>query len=107
MLAARIYTTQALANLAQIMIMGKNESARVMAAKILLERGWGAPGQKVNVAHTLDDKAVQAAAERIAAERLKEAEQKKQLEAPKRGFLEIVRGENGIATVQDPAPARR
>ena len=45
---ARQYTEEAIDTLAQCMRKAKEWSARAMAAKTLLERGWGAP--KVDVA---------------------------------------------------------
>ena len=45
---ARLYTEEAVETLAQCMRKAKEWSARAMAAKTLLERGWGAP--KVDVA---------------------------------------------------------
>jgi hypothetical protein len=46
---ARLYTEEAVETLAQCMRKAKEWSARAMAAKTLLERGWGAPKQDVNV----------------------------------------------------------
>jgi hypothetical protein len=43
--AARVYTPQALATLAKVMLTGKTEQARVMAADKLLDRGHGKPTQ--------------------------------------------------------------
>ena len=40
---AREYTPQALATLAEIMVAGESESARVQAANALLDRGYGKP----------------------------------------------------------------
>lgn len=48
---ARQHTTTAVNVLAGIALNGKNESARVGACDILLERGWGKPAQ----AHTGPD----------------------------------------------------
>src|SRR5258708_37114144 len=46
---ARQYTEEAIDILAQCMRKAKEWSARAMAAKTLLERGWGAPKQDVSV----------------------------------------------------------
>ena len=40
---ARSYTTQALETLAQVMLAGESEAARVSAANALLDRGYGKP----------------------------------------------------------------
>lgn len=42
---ARSHTTMAINTLAGIAREGKNESARVAAAQVLLDRGWGRPAQ--------------------------------------------------------------
>ena len=42
---ARDYTEQALETLAQIMVAGESETARVSAANALLDRGYGKPSQ--------------------------------------------------------------
>lgn len=46
---ARTFTEQAIATLAKALTKAPEWSARVNAAKILLERGWGAPKQDVAV----------------------------------------------------------
>lgn len=46
---AREYTEQAIETLAKAMTKAEEWSARVAAAKILLERGWGAPKQDISV----------------------------------------------------------
>ena len=43
--AARTYTAEALAKLAAIMRHGTSEAAQIMAAKELLDRGYGKPAQ--------------------------------------------------------------
>ena len=43
--AARAYTAEALAKLAAIMRHGTSEAAQIMAAKELLDRGYGRPAQ--------------------------------------------------------------
>ena len=43
--AARAYTAEALAKLAAIMRHGISEAAQIMAAKELLDRGYGKPAQ--------------------------------------------------------------
>ena len=43
--AARAYTAEALAKLAAIMRHGTSEAAQIMAAKELLDRGYGKPAQ--------------------------------------------------------------
>jgi hypothetical protein len=45
--AAQKYTNKALKTLAKIMENGEQESARVAAAKELLDRGFGRPSQSV------------------------------------------------------------
>ena len=47
---ARQCTEAAIVTLAEIMRKGKNESARVRAAEILLDRAWGKATQRVEVA---------------------------------------------------------
>jgi hypothetical protein len=42
---AREYTPQALETLAQIMVAGESEAARVSAANAILDRGYGKPSQ--------------------------------------------------------------
>jgi hypothetical protein len=48
---ARAYTEQAVLTLGGIMINGAEESSRIRAADILLDRGWGRPKQ--DNTHTL------------------------------------------------------
>ena len=43
--AARAYTAESLAKLAAIMRHGTSEAAQIMAAKELLDRGYGRPSQ--------------------------------------------------------------
>ena len=43
--AARAYTAEALAKLAAIMRHGTSEAAQILAAKELLDRGYGRPAQ--------------------------------------------------------------
>ena len=43
--AARAYTAEALAKLAAIMRHGTSDAAQIMAAKELLDRGYGRPSQ--------------------------------------------------------------
>ena len=43
--AARAYTAEALAKLATIMRHGTSEAAQILAAKELLDRGYGRPAQ--------------------------------------------------------------
>lgn len=50
---ARKYTPEAISALARIAQKGKSESASVMAATALLDRGWGKPGQSVTVKGSL------------------------------------------------------
>lgn len=47
--AARVYTNDALATLAQIMKAGESEAARVAAANSILDRGFGKPRQALDV----------------------------------------------------------
>ena len=44
---AREWTGEAIATLAGIMRSSKNDSTRVKAAEILLDRGWGKPKQEI------------------------------------------------------------
>ena len=46
--AARAYTAEALAKLATIMRHGTSEAAQILAAKELLDRGYGRPAQASN-----------------------------------------------------------
>jgi hypothetical protein len=46
---AKTHTEQALNVLIRIATRGKSESARVTAASVLLDRGWGKPHQSVEV----------------------------------------------------------
>lgn len=46
---AKKYAPQAIEALAQIMIAGESESARVAAANAILDRGYGKPTQAVNI----------------------------------------------------------
>ena len=46
--AARAYTAEALAKLATIMRHGTSEAAQILAAKELLDRGYGRPAQAPN-----------------------------------------------------------
>jgi hypothetical protein len=46
-LAAREYTMAVLKVLAEVMEHGESESARVSAARTLLDRGWGNPTQHI------------------------------------------------------------
>jgi len=46
---ARQRTAKALTILENIMCQGKTEAARVRAAEVLLDRGWGRPGQPLDI----------------------------------------------------------
>ncbi len=46
---ARQRTAKALTILENIMCRGKTEAARVRAAEVLLDRGWGRPGQPLDI----------------------------------------------------------
>lgn len=50
---AREYTVESIETLAKALTKAPEWSARVNAAKILLERGWGAPKQVVEAQHAL------------------------------------------------------
>ena len=52
--AAQQYTEQALATLAEVMVSGNSEAARVAAANSLLDRGWGKPRQQPEAATEAD-----------------------------------------------------
>jgi len=54
--AAQTYTTEALEVLAEVMRKSKNDSARVMAANHLLDRGWGKASQHVDARVSTDFK---------------------------------------------------
>lgn len=45
---ARSYTELAIQSLAGIVQNGESESARVSAAQVLLDRGWGKPTQPIS-----------------------------------------------------------
>jgi hypothetical protein len=42
---ARVYTSEAVETLAKVMKTSNSDSARVSAANVLLDRGWGKPEQ--------------------------------------------------------------
>ncbi len=54
--AAKAHTVTAIDTLYDIMVNGKNDASRVGAANAILNRGWGAPKQTVDidVNHTQD-----------------------------------------------------
>ncbi len=47
--AAKAHTVTAIETLVNIMVNGKNDASRVGAANAILNRGWGAPKQTVDV----------------------------------------------------------
>lgn len=49
---AKKFTEEAILALADLMRNAENESARVRAAEILLERGWGKPRQDIDITST-------------------------------------------------------
>jgi hypothetical protein len=52
-LLARVYTAQALDTIARVMLQGDTDTARVMAAKELLDRGYGKSKQTVDMSGNL------------------------------------------------------
>lgn len=63
---ARVYTCQAVETLASIMLDTEiNASARVKAAEVLLDRGYGKAPITYDIVHTLNDKELQETAYRI------------------------------------------
>jgi hypothetical protein len=52
-LLARVYTAQALDTIARVMVMGDTDAAKVMAAKELLDRGYGKAAQAVTLSGNL------------------------------------------------------
>ncbi|PDS75447.1 hypothetical protein [Rhizobium sp. L43] len=50
--AAKAHTLLAIETLVDVMKNGKNEASRVNSAVAMLNRGWGAPTQQVDVEHT-------------------------------------------------------
>ena len=50
---AREYTTSALETLANIMVDGESEAARVSAANAILDRGYGKPSQTIDAGENI------------------------------------------------------
>src|SRR4051794_36067699 len=63
---ARTHTEMAIRTLAHVARKGKNESARITAASMLLDRGYGRPPQSVDLRMILDKKLSELSAQELA-----------------------------------------